>query len=202
MRILLVAELQGLPQNVLITDDTHVRVVVLCCPLVINNDLLSLIDCHLLNNVCQQLHRLVWRKHFSTDRLLSNGTAHVQLRSVARSHRPSIQCTLHEFAALGLEIVAASLNFSQVRVHFAIAACSKQVRQLVHFELHFRDLEVDLFEGFKGLLRWDTQVALLLLKVIQDLFDLLPSDHACCLLLVLGDLLLQLNIEQTQFVDF
>ena len=55
MRILLlVAELQGLLEDVLVADHAHVGIrsllLVIC-----RDDLLGLIDCHLLNHVCKQL---------------------------------------------------------------------------------------------------------------------------------------------------
>ena len=58
-----------------------------------------------------------------------------------------------------------------------------------------------MFESLEGLFCWNTKLASLFLEVVEDLLDFLASDHTCCLLLILSDLLLQVDIEQTKLIN-
>ena len=57
--VLLIAKLQGLLQDIFIADHAHIWVIVLNSLVV--NDLLSLVDGHLLDDISQELHSLIWR---------------------------------------------------------------------------------------------------------------------------------------------
>lgn len=70
------------------------------------------------------------------------------LTSATKPVTSSIQCALHKFTSLYGEVLAFLFHVSQAGVK--VAAHGEQVRQLVHFELHLRDLEANLLQGVEG----------------------------------------------------
>ena len=97
------------------------------------NNLLGLIDGHLLNHIRQKLHSLIRRQHLGTHRLTAYTTG---FTGRTHAHPTRIQRAFHEFATLGRELLARHLNVRQIRIDLS-SNCREQITQLVHLELHF-----------------------------------------------------------------
>ena len=127
--LILLADLEGLLQDVLVADDAHIWILWLVLVL---DDLLGLVDGHLLDHVGQELHSLIRREHLGAYRLALDTTS---FSSSTDAHSARIQRALHEFATLGREFLARHLHILQIRIDLS-SDCREQVAQLVHLELH------------------------------------------------------------------
>ena len=113
------------------------------------DNLLGLVDGHLLDHIGQKLHSLIRREHLGTHRLAADATG---CSGRTHAHPARIQRAFHEFAALSRKLLARHLHVQQARIDLS-PYCREQITQLVHLELHLRDLEVDLLQCFKSLPR-------------------------------------------------
>lgn len=97
---------------------------------------------------------------------------------------------------MNCKIFTTALDITKVGIQLTTGG--EKIRQLVHFELHLRDLEVDLlkaFESFFGRLIKLT-ADLRPLEIVEDLLDSLPCDHTGSFLPIFLYLLLQVNVEK------
>ena len=130
-------DLQSLLEDVFVRKYAHVRIVTILL-LLLNNHLLSLVNCHLLDYVRKQLDCFVGWEHLGVNMFVALSSIIPYYHSVSAE----IQSAFHEFTSLNWEFLAPPLDLFYINID--VPTDNEEVWKLVNFELHLRDLEVDL----------------------------------------------------------